>query len=592
MENTIKNAVIKAALELYKVDIEDSLVLLQNTRKEFEGDFTVVVFPLLKISKKGPEDTANDLGKLIHKEIDEVIGFNVIKGFLNLELNDVYWTSFLKRIFENSFLDLAKKENGDSIMVEYSQPNTNKPLHLGHLRNNILGFSLSNILDAYGYNVIKANIINDRGIHICKSMLAWQKWGKGETPESSNLKGDKLVGKYYVEFDKHYKKEIAELEARGISKEEASKKAPLILEAQEMLRKWEAGEEDIVKLWRTMNDWVLKGFDVTYKQFGVTFDEIYYESETYLLGRELVLEGLKDGHFFQKEDGSIWCDLQEKKLDPKLVLRSDGTSVYITQDIGTAIQRFKDYSLKQLVYVVGDEQNHHFKVLFNILNKMGYKWYKNCHHLSYGMVELPSGKMKSREGKVVDADDIMEEMIKISKNLSEDLGKLEGLAEDEKDNLYRIIGLGALKYFLIKVDPKKKMMFDPKESIDFNGNTGPFIQYTFARIQSLLRKQSINSDLYKIELPQKLEKEEKALIKTMYAFPSIIKESAQAMSPALLANFVYETAKEFNHFYQAMPILKADNQDVASFRLALSKSCGELIKTSLNLLGIEVPKRM
>ena len=592
MEKQIKTSVKEGVSKLYHTDIKESAILIQNTKKEFKGDFTLVVFPLLKISKKGPEETATELGNYLQKELNHISGYNVIQGFLNLELQDSFWATFLASLQDKPFIELSKQKGMGTIMVEYSQPNTNKPLHLGHLRNNILGYSLANILKANGNQVIKANIINDRGIHICKSMLAWHKWGKGETPQSASMKGDKLVGKYYVQFDKHYKEEIAELESGGISKEEASKKAPLILEAQEMLRKWESGDAETVKLWRTMNDWVLKGFDITYKEFGVDFDKIYYESETYLLGREIVMDGINKGYFYKKEDASVWCDLDNSKLDHKLVLRSDGTSVYITQDIGTATQRFSDYSLDQLIYVVGDEQNHHFKVLFEILKKMGFPWAANCHHLSYGMVELPSGKMKSREGTVVDADDLMENMAIIAQQLSEELGKMEGLDSKEKQELYRIIGLGALKYFLIKVDPKKKMMFNPEESIDFNGNTGPFIQYTYARIQSLVRKQQQNMDSIELVTPKKLAIQEKQLIKHMYQFPAIIHEAANALSPALVANYVYEVAKSFNHYYQALPILKADQQEVVNFRIHLSKTTGELIKTCMNLLGIEMPNRM
>jgi len=592
MEKQIKTSVKEGVSKLYHTDIKESAILIQNTKKEFKGDFTLVVFPLLKISKKGPEETATELGNYLQKELNHISGYNVIQGFLNLELQDSFWATFLASLKDKPFIELSKQKGMGTIMVEYSQPNTNKPLHLGHLRNNILGYSLANILKANGNQVIKANIINDRGIHICKSMLAWHKWGNGETPQSASIKGDKLVGKYYVEFDKHYKEEIAELESGGISKEEASKKAPLILEAQEMLRKWESGDAETVQLWRTMNDWVLKGFDATYKEFGVDFDKVYYESETYLLGREIVMDGINKGYFYKKEDASVWCDLDNSKLDHKLVLRSDGTSVYITQDIGTAIQRFSDYSLDQLIYVVGDEQNHHFKVLFEILKKMGFHWAANCHHLSYGMVELPSGKMKSREGTVVDADDLMENMAIIAQQLSEELGKLEGLDSKEKQELYRIIGLGALKYFLIKVDPKKKMMFNPEESIDFNGNTGPFIQYTYARIQSLVRKQQEPIDSIELVTPKELAIQEKQLIKHMYQFPAIIHESANALSPALVANYVYEVAKSFNHYYQALPILKAEQQEVVNFRIHLSKSTGELIKTCMNLLGIEMPDRM
>lgn len=476
-------------------------------------------------------------------------------------------------------------------MVEYSQPNTNKPLHLGHLRNNMLGFSLSNILKANGHKVIMANIINDRGIHICKSMLAWQKWGNGETPESSGLKGDKVVGKYYVAFDKHYKEEIKELVAGGMDEEEAGKKAPLILEAQEMLQQWEAGDKETVDLWKKMNSWVLAGFEVTYKNLGVTFDEVYYESDTYILGKDHVAAGLQNGMFFQKEDKSIWCDLSHDKMDPKLLLRGDGTSVYITQDIGTAIKRFEDYKLDQQIYVVGNEQIHHFKVLFSILKKMGFEWADSNHHLSYGMVELPDGKMKSREGTIVDADDIMDKMVQTAKELSEELGKLGEIAQDEKERLYNLIGLGALKYYLLKVDPKKKMMFDPKESIDFAGNTGPFIQYTYTRINSLLRK--ADGDISSSHAPEyKLDEKERELLKLLHEYPNVIQDAGEALSPALVANYVYELAKGFNNFYQSLQILKDVEPEVTAFRLNLSNQAGKVIQSAMLLLGIELPERM
>lgn len=590
LEALLLNATIKGLKDLFDVQVQEKQINFQKTRKDFKGDITLLTFPFTSLSRKSPEETGELLGAYFVKNIDEVANYNVIKGFLNLDISDSYWLNFLKSIIEKENYGIATPKSGKTIMIEYSQPNTNKPLHLGHLRNNMLGYSLANILKANGHKVIMANIINDRGIHICKSMLAWQKWGKGETPESSDIKGDKLVGRYYVEFDKNYKKEIRELIEDGMDDEEASKKAPLIIEAQEMLQKWEAGDYEIKDLWKTMNSWVLKGFDQTYDYLGVSFDELYYESDTYLLGKAHIQNGLKEGVFYKKEDGSIWCDLAEYNLDPKLLLRSDGTSVYITQDIGTAIQRFEDYSLDKQIYVVGDEQIHHFKVLFAILKKLGYSWADSNYHLSYGMVELPSGKMKSREGTIVDADDIMEEMVQSACRVSEELGKLDDKDVAEKDLLYKQIGLGALKYFLTRVDPKKTMLFNPEESIDFNGNTGPFIQYTFTRINSLLKKANGSSpDLSNAYLPNAKEKN---LIKLIYQFPEIIVEAGESLSPALIANYCYELAKEFNNFYQSVPILKDEDRDAVLFRLALSKVTRSVIKTGMNLLGIEMPERM
>ncbi len=571
------------------VDIEN--IAVQHTRKDFDGDVTIVVFPLLKISKKPPEETAEMLGNYLKESVDTVSDFNVVKGFLNLVISDSYWVNVLGKITENVSFGIETTNSGKTIMVEYSQPNTNKPLHLGHLRNNMLGYSLANILMANGHKVIKANIINDRGIHICKSMLAWLRWGKGETPESTGLKGDHLVGKYYVEFNTHYQAEIKDLVSNGATLEEAEKTAPLILEAQEMLKKWEAGDSGTVSTWKEMNSWVLKGFDASYKTLGVDFDEIYYESNTYLLGKEHVAKGLDKGYFYKKDDGSVWCDLKEAKLDPKLLLRSDGTSVYITQDIGTAVQRFEDYKLDRQIYVVGNEQNHHFQVLFAILKKMGYAWAASNYHLSYGMVELPSGKMKSREGTVVDADDIMDEMVSTAKKLSLELGKLDDMPEDEREELFKIIGLGALKYYLLKVEPKKQMLFDPEESIDFNGHTGPFIQYSYTRIQSLVKKAGANynnDNGYGYDL----DPLEKGIIKLINQYPSIIKEAGDSLSPALIANYVYELAKEFNHFYQSLPILKLDDEQIAAFRINLAETTGRVIKSAMNLLGIDVPDQM
>lgn len=587
----IKISVIEAVQNVFGETVDDANIAVQHTRKDFDGDVTIVVFPLLRISKKSPEETGEVLGSFLVKNVAIVSGFNVVKGFLNLIITDSYWVNLLREIHANGSFGIETSNSGKTIMVEYSQPNTNKPLHLGHLRNNMLGYSLANILKANGHKVIKANIINDRGIHICKSMLAWMRWGNGETPESTGMKGDHLVGKYYVEFNTHYKAEIKELVNSGVTEEEAEKTAPLILEAQEMLKKWEAGDSDIVSTWKELNSWVLKGFDESYKKLGVDFDKVYYESDTYLLGKQHVSRGLEKEYFYKKDDGSVWCDLEEAKLDPKLLLRSDGTSVYITQDIGTAVQRFKDYKLDRQIYVVGNEQNHHFQVLFAILKKMGYTWADSNYHLSYGMVELPSGKMKSREGTVVDADDIMDEMIATAKKLSLELGKLDDIPDEEKEKLYEIIGLGALKYYLVKVEPKKQMLFDPEESIDFNGHTGPFIQYAYTRIQSLLRKAGTRHYNYD-DHNYNLDPLEKGIIRLINQYPSVIKEAGDSLSPALIANYVYELAKEFNHFYQSLPILKLDDEQIIAFRINLAETTGRVIKSALKLLGIEVPDRM
>jgi len=591
LERVIQNITREGLEQLFNTKLSTDKINLQKTKKDFDGDVTVLTFPFTSFSKKSPEETGEMLGKYLLKHCEEVADFNTVKGFLNLTITDDYWVAFLSNISKEDTYGHADEASGKIIMVEYSQPNTNKPLHLGHLRNNMLGFSLSNILKANGHEIIMANIINDRGIHICKSMLAWQRWGNGETPESSGLKGDKLVGKYYVAFDKHYKEEIRGLVADGMDEEEAAKKAPLIIEAQEMLQQWEAGDAETRELWKKMNAWVLAGFDVTYENLGVTFDEVYYESDTYILGKDHVSEGLKNGTFYQKDDKSIWCDLSHDKMDPKLLLRADGTSVYITQDIGTAIQRFEDYNLDQQIYVVGDEQIHHFKVLFSILKKMGYEWADSNFHLSYGMVELPSGKMKSREGTIVDADDIMDEMVRTAKSLSQELGKLGELEEDEKEHLYSLIGLGALKYFLLKVDPKKKMLFDPKESIDFAGNTGPFIQYTYTRIRSLLRKTETDQNLTFSD-EYSLEDKERDVIRLLYEFPEVVKDAGTYLSPALVANYVYELAKSFNNFYQSLPILKDVEPEVTAFRLNLSNETGKVIQSAMLLLGIELPDRM
>lgn len=561
----------------------------QATRKEFEGDITLVVFPLLKFIKTNPVALGNEIGAFLVEHIEEVNDFNVVKGFLNLSLSDAYFLKELKSIVEAANFGVETSST-EGVMVEYSSPNTNKPLHLGHVRNNLLGFSVAEILKASGKKVYKTQIINDRGIHICKSMLAWQKFGHGETPESTGLKGDKLVGSYYVKFDEVYKSEIAELIASGMEEKEAKAKAPSLIEAQEMLRKWEQGDEAVVSLWKKMNQWVYNGFQETYERMGVDFDKNYYESDTYLLGKDNINEGLAKDIFFQKEDGSVWIDLTEDGLDEKLVLRSDGTAVYMTQDIGTAIQRAMDFDVNGMVYTVGNEQDYHFKVLFLILNKLGYDWAEQLYHLSYGMVDLPSGKMKSREGTVVDADDLMDEMKSTAKAISQELGKLDGLSEEEKESLYEIIGLGALKYYILKVDPKKRILFNPEESVDFQGNTGPFIQYTHARIQSILRK-APNFDLASVE-EYNFELKEKEVIKQLQQFPSVIQQAAKNYSPALVCNYVYDLVKEFNSFYQNISILGADTDTQIGLRVALASEVAEVIKKAMGLLGIQVPYRM
>lgn len=565
-----------------KFTLQPQKLELQPTRKEFEGDYTLVVFPLVREMKMKPEDAANAIGEAL-MEKTAFTKFNVVKGFLNLSLQDTLFIHFLTSEQENI------PQTGKKLMVEYSSPNTNKPLHLGHVRNNLLGYSVANILQAAGNEVLKTQIINDRGIHICKSMLAWQKFGNGETPESSGLKGDKLVGKYYVEFDKHYREEIKSLISEGKSEDEAKKQAPLLLEAQEMLRKWEKNDAEVRALWAKMNDWVYNGFNETYERLGVDFDTVQHESETYLLGKDLVQKGLDKGVFFQKEDGSVWIDLTDDGLDEKLVLRSDGTSVYMTQDLGTAVERFEKHNIQGLTYVVGNEQDYHFKVLFLILKKLGFDWAENLHHLSYGMVDLPEGKMKSREGTVVDADDLMEEMKQTAKEIAAEAGKLDGMDDNEKDALYETIGLGALKYYILKVDPKKRILFDPKESIDFNGNTGSFIQYAYVRIQSILRK----------EQPKKIDFEsyafsdiEKELLKSLNDFNETVGKAATDLSPALIANYVYDLVKLFNSFYQNHSILNADTMQQKQIRLQLAKRVGETIQKSLNLLGINTPERM
>ncbi|MDY7395445.1 arginine--tRNA ligase [Aureibaculum sp. 2210JD6-5] len=591
----IINTAIKTGLkEIYKVDIEN--VEFQATRKDFEGDITVVVFPFLKVIKGNPVEIGNKLGEYLQQNVTEITKFNVVKGFLNLVLNDSYFIENFKKIYQiENFGITDAKPNEKSVMVEYSSPNTNKPLHLGHIRNNLLGYSVAEIIKASGKKVYKTQIINDRGIHICKSMLAWQKWGEGETPESTGLKGDKLVGNYYVKFDQEYKKEILDLVSKGYTEDEAKKQAPLLMEAQEMLQKWEAGDKKVVDLWKTMNQWVYDGFEKTYEVLGVDFDKNYYESDTYLLGKDVVADGLEKGIFFKKEDGSVWIDLTDEGLDEKIVLRSDGTAVYMTQDIGTAIQRIKDYpDVGGLVYTVGNEQDYHFKVLFLILKKLGFDWAKNLYHLSYGMVDLPSGKMKSREGTVVDADDLLLDMTNTAREISEELGKLEGYTDGEKEALFKTIGLGALKYHILKVDPKKRILFDPKESIDFQGNTGPFIQYTYARIQSILRKADtdMQSATDKGGLLVGLNDKEKSVLKQLTLFPEIVQQASENYSPAVIANYTYDLVKEYNSFYQSIPILAADDEQEKLFRVQLSKKTGEVIKTAFGLLGIEVPDRM
>tara|TARA_R110000737_G_scaffold96790_1_gene130855 strand:- start:315 stop:2096 length:1782 start_codon:yes stop_codon:yes gene_type:complete len=568
-------------------------VEFQPTRKDFEGDITIVVFPMLRVVKGNPVQIGEQIGAYLQEHVEEVLAYNVIKGFLNIVIDDVFYLNFFNTIKETPHFGFVE-ESKEAVMVEYSSPNTNKPLHLGHIRNNLLGYSVAEILKASGKKVYKTQIINDRGIHICKSMVAWQKFGNGETPASTGLKGDKLVGNYYVAFDKTYKKQIAHLVAEGTDQKVAEKEAPILQEAQEMLLKWEAGEPETVDLWKTMNGWVYKGFEVTYKNLGVDFDTMYYESDTYLLGKDVVEEGLKKGVFFKKEDGSVWIDLTEDGLDEKIVLRSDGTAVYMTQDIGTAIQRVKDHpDVNGMVYTVGNEQDYHFKVLFLILKKLGFLWSNKLHHLSYGMVDLPSGKMKSREGTVVDADDLMADMTQTAATISEELGKLEEYNEEEKQSLYKMIGLGALKYYILKVDPKKRILFDPEESVDFQGNTGPFIQYTYARIQSILRKaESMGIDISNDAKISELHGKEKELIKQLQLFPDTIQLAADNYSPALIANYTYDLVKEFNSFYQQVSILGESNEEKRVLRVQLSSKVAEVIKDAFKLLGIEVPERM
>ena len=588
IEEFITSVVARATEELYGVS--DNLQI-QKTRKEFEGDYTVVVFPLLRASKKSPEATATELGEKITSTTPEISSFNVIKGFLNLVVDASFWASRFAEIVATENYGMAEP-SGRTIMIEYSSPNTNKPLHLGHIRNNLLGYSVATILKANGHNVIKVNLVNDRGIHICKSMLAWQLYGGGETPQSSGMKGDHLVGKYYVECDKHYKAEVKALVAVGMSEDEAKKKAPIMLQAQEMLRKWEAKDPEVYTLWETMNGWVYEGFDVTYKALGVDFDKVYYESQTYLLGKSLVEDCLQKGVFFRKEDNSVWIDLEADGLDQKLLLRGDGTSVYMTQDLGTALSRFEENSLDDMLYVVGNEQNYHFQVLKLVLKKLGYEWSDNIFHLSYGMVELPEGKMKSREGTVVDADDLIADMVGTAREMSQELGKLDGATEEEAAAISEMVGLGALKYFILKVDPKKTKLFDPRESIDFNGNTGPFIQYTHARIRSILRKAAETGVTTEGYAKAALLPEEIELIKALSEYPATVRTAGQQFAPSVIAAYAYDLAKQFNGYYHDHSILKEEREDVRALRLMLASEVARVIRSAMALLGINVPERM
>jgi arginyl-tRNA synthetase len=615
IEQLLQTKTSEALKQLYGKDIPPDSISLEKTKKEIEGDYTIVVFPLSKVSRKSPEVTAQEIGNFLVENVTQVRGITVIKGFLNIILKDNFWTTFLDQYLKNENFGMKTRIEGDPVLLEYSSPNTNKPLHLGHIRNNLLGFSLARILQANGKKVIKLNLVNDRGIHICKSMLAYMKWGNNETPGSTGLKSDHLIGKYYVLFDRKFKEEVQELIGKGISEEEAMRNAPLMIEAQEILRKWEAKDPAVRQLWSRMNDWAYKGFNETYRRLGVSFDVIQHESETYLSGKELVQEGLKTGSLIQREDGSIWADLHDEGLDEKLLLRSDGTSVYMTQDLGTAQLRHDEFHPSEMIYVVGNEQNYHFDVLKRTLKKLGRDWADKIFHLSYGMVELPEGKMKSREGTVVDADDLMDEMFSTAEETTRALGKVDTFPEEEASELFRIIGLGALKYFILKVDPKKNMLFDPKESIDFNGNTGPFIQYTYARIQSLLRKSEVGNQRSEVrdqrtessiqnpasriqhpseesEQPILLHKQEKEIIKLLFRFPSIVSQAGEAFSPASIANYVYELSKEYNQFYQEIPVLKEEDKDIRLLRLKLTYFTGEVIKKAMWLLGIEVPERM
>jgi len=595
LEHTIQQLVEQALQQLYGLEIGQNPLQVQKTRKEFEGDMTVVLFPFIKLLRKSPEQIGKEIGDNLLKSSSVIEDYNVVKGYLNLKISVSYWLERLNEIFlQKDFWKVKLKENADLMMIEYSSPNTNKPLHLGHVRNNLLGWSIAQIQEANGWKVVKTNLVNDRGIHICKSMLAWKLFGNGETPQSSGLKGDHLVGKYYVLFDQAYKQQVRELVEEGWSEEEAKKSAPLMQEAQKMLLAWENNDPEVRKLWETMNGWVYEGFNETYRKLGIDFDKIYYESETYLVGKKIVEEGLGKGIFYRRPDGSVWADLRDDGLDEKLLLRADGTSVYMTQDIGTAKVRYDDFPIKKMVYVVGNEQNYHFQVLSILLDKLGFEWGKSLVHFSYGMVELPNGKMKSREGTVVDADDLIDEMLRTARETSEELGKLDGCSPEEVENIVRMVALGALKYFILKVDPRKNMTFNPKESIDFNGNTGPFIQYTHARIRSVLRKaqeQSISfGKLNNLNLS--ISQKERYLVQLLTEFPLMVKEAGDEFNPALIANFLYELVKEYNQFYHDYSILKEENTDLRNFRLVLSSAIADVIKDGMALLGIEVPERM
>ena len=592
IDSILSQATAQAVKALYGVDFPVEKIVPQSTKKEFEGNLTIVVFPFLKASHKAPDATAQEIGEFLAQHCDAVEKFNVIKGFLNITIRPTFWTSILNNVAaEPNFGFVPVTSDSPLVMIEYSSPNTNKPLHLGHVRNNLLGYSLSRIMEACGNKVVKTNIVNDRGIHICKSMLAWLKWGNGITPEQAGKKGDHLIGDFYVEFDKHYKAEVKELVASGMEQEEAERNSPLMQEARAMLKRWEDGDEQVRNLWQTMNEWVYAGFDETYKRMGVSFDKIYYESNTYLEGKEKVEEGLEKGIFYRKDDNSVWADLTGDGLDHKLLLRSDGTSVYMTQDIGTAKLRYQDFPIDQMIYVVGNEQNYHFQVLSLLLDKLGFKWGKDLIHFSYGMVELPNGKMKSREGTVVDADELMDEMIATARDMSAEPGRLQGVPDEERENVFRIIGMGALKYFILKVDPRKNMLFNPQESIDFNGNTGPFIQYTYARIQSVLRKATDDwaaADVAAIAPGEK----EIALIQRLNDFPATVLDAGRGYSPAVIANYTFELAKEFNQFYHDCSILKEEDATLRAFRLKLAHTVGTVIKRAVGLLGMEVPERM
>ncbi|MCK9163528.1 MAG: arginine--tRNA ligase [Bacteroidales bacterium] len=588
---------IKGALSsLYQINVDSKDITLYSTKKEFEGDFTLVVFPFVKLARKSPEQTAKEIGDYVVGDCKDIIGFNVIKGFLNFEVSNDYWVRFIDHFKTKYTFGYKPIRDEKPVVVEYSSPNTNKPLHLGHIRNNLLGWSVAEILKANGFAVRKVNLVNDRGIHICKSMIAWQKFGQGETPETSGLKGDHLVGKYYVLFDKEYKKEIEKMVSQGVEKEIAEKTAEILIEAQDMLRKWEAKDKAVIDLWKTMNAWVYKGFDETYYKMGVDFDKVYFESETYLLGKDLVKEGVESSALYKKDDNSIWCDLTSDGLDEKLLQRADGTSVYMTQDLGTAIQRHIDFNSDNLLYVVGNEQNYHFNVLKLVLKKLGFDWAENLRHLSYGMVELPEGKMKSREGTVVDADDLIKEMINTAREQTLEHGKTEGFSSSEAEKLYWMLAMGALKYFILKVDPSRNMLFNPKDSIDFNGNTGPFIQYTHARIRSIIRKaqeqKNINLDTLSIDLSSKLNSKELDIIRILYQYPAIVDQAGKTFSPALIANYVYDLAKSFNAFYQDVQILREEDEALIRLRIGIASFVGNTIKSAMELLGITVPERM